>query len=84
MVIAVREELECVLALCFAPFFITPALSARAAGPMDVYAVEESNKIGVLKYSQNRHFATADNIENMRKVMHNHSDMPDLATLEGA
>lgn len=75
-------RLSC-LVLC-AGLLVAAGPAARAAGVGDVYVIEESNKIGVLEYCQDQHFATAQNIENMRKVMRGHQDMPDEATLENA
>ncbi|WP_052119867.1 hypothetical protein [Inquilinus limosus] len=70
-------------ALCLGLLAVTAA-PARAAGPMDVYAIEAANRVGVLEYCRSKQFATADNIEHARRVLNNRPQMPAQAELDKA
>ena len=58
--------------------------SLAATGPMDVYAQEAANRVGLLEHCQALGFARAGDVENARKILMNRPAMPPDAILRAA
>jgi hypothetical protein len=64
-----------IVTLVLAASFLSSTIAA-AANPFDDYALEAANRMGLLEHCGTLGFATAQDVQNARKVLYNRPDMP--------